>query len=122
MEKDIEKIPETFEDMMDFLAKDEEEAIDGYEKVIAKLDDEHIIKELRKIETEEKAHKAFLLAVKDNPEAVYVEPLEQEEEPEEAEEEPKEEASYEVFNDYFIDDWDTEADSVEECVRKPLRG
>lgn len=55
---------ETFDEQMDFLAKDEQEAIDGYEKVLALVDDEHVKAQLEKILEEERAHKEFLEAVK----------------------------------------------------------
>ena len=55
---------ETFDEQMDFLAKDEQEAIDGYEKVLALVEDEHVKEQLEKILVEEKAHKEFLEKVK----------------------------------------------------------
>ena len=55
---------ETFDEQMDFLAKDEQEAIEGYEKVIALVEDEHVKEQLEKILIEEKAHKEFLEKVK----------------------------------------------------------
>lgn len=73
---------ETFEDKMNFLAKDEQEAIDGYDKVIALLDAEKdavVIEQLNKIKIEEEAHKKYLEDVKENHDLVYTEPLEQEE-------------------------------------------
>jgi len=73
---------ETFEDKMNFLAKDEQEAIDGYDKVIALLDAEKdaiVIEQLKKIKIEEEAHKKYLEDVIDNHDLVYTEPLEQEE-------------------------------------------
>ena len=82
--KDDTKEPklETFEDKMDFLAKDEQEAIDGYDKVIAMLDKEQdafVIEQLTKIKVEEEAHKKYLEDVKTNKELEYTEPLEQDE-------------------------------------------
>lgn len=71
---------ETFEDKMNFLAKDEQEAIDGYDKVIALLDAEKdavVIEQLNKIKVEEEAHKKYLEDVKENHDLVYTEPLEQ---------------------------------------------
>ncbi len=73
---------ETFEDKMNFLAKDEQEAIDGYDKVIALLDpekDKVVIEQLNKIKTEEVAHKAYAEGVINNHDLIYTEPLEQEE-------------------------------------------
>ena len=59
------------------LAKDEEEAIEGYDKVIDKLDDDDPIKEqLEKIRDEEKAHLEFLRKAKDDKDAEYVDPSE----------------------------------------------
>ena len=89
--EDVEEVEEpkldTFEEQMDFLAKDEQEAIDGYEKVLALVEDEHVKEQLNKILIEEKAHKEFLEKVKEDKELVYEEPLPVEEEkPEEKEE------------------------------------
>ena len=76
------EIPESFEDKMDFLAADEQEAIDGYDLIIAALGDEdaNVKEQLEKIKTEEIAHKEFLEKVKEDHDLVYTEPLEQEEE------------------------------------------
>lgn len=75
--------PKSYEELIDFLIADEDEAIKGYDKVLAQLDDEHVIEELNKVRTEEVAHKEFLEKIKEDKTAIYVEPLE----PEEAEEE-----------------------------------
>ena len=64
---------------MDFLAKDEEEAIDGYKKVIKTIDNENVKAQLSKIEKEEKAHKDYLEKVKKNKNIKYTEPLMDEE-------------------------------------------
>ena len=66
-----EDVPGTFEEQMDFLAADEDEAIAGYEKIIALVEDEHIKEQLKKILVEEKAHKKFLVAVKKDPTLEY---------------------------------------------------
>lgn len=71
-------IPETFEEQMDFLAADEQEAIDGYDKIIALVEDEHVKAQLEKIKTEEIAHKEFLEKVKEDRGLEYTEPLEPE--------------------------------------------
>lgn len=81
-----DEIPEEFDDQMDYLASDEEEAIDGYKQVIDKVEDKNVKTQLKKIETEEKAHKDFLDKVKENPKAEYVEPLPEENKTEEEEE------------------------------------
>ena len=65
----------SFEERMDFLAKDEQEAIEGYEEIIALTDEGHVRKQLEKILVEEKAHKAYLEKAKIDPSAVYEEPL-----------------------------------------------
>lgn len=65
----------SFEEMMDFLAADEQEAIDGYDRILAEIDDEHVKAELEKIRIEEIAHKEFLEQVKNDRSAIYVEPL-----------------------------------------------
>lgn len=61
----------TFDEQMDFLAADEQEAIEGYEKVIDLVDDENVKIQLQKILEEERAHKAFLEEVKQNRNLVY---------------------------------------------------
>lgn len=69
---------DTLDKQMDFLVKDEDEAIKGYEKVLPLLDDDHIKEQLEKILEEEKAHKEFLEKVKTDHELVYKEPLKEE--------------------------------------------
>lgn len=78
-----DEIPETFEGKMDLLAKDEQEAIDTYNKVLALLGDEesNVKEQLNKIIEEEVAHREFLEAVKENHDLVY-EHEHKEEEPE----------------------------------------
>jgi len=66
-----EEVPETHEGQMDFLAKDEDEAIEGYDEVIEKTDNEHLAGELEHIRDEEIAHKEFLEIAKENPNATY---------------------------------------------------
>ena len=75
-----EDVPDTHEEQMDFLAKDEDEAINGYEEVIAKTDNEHLAAELEHIKDEEEAHKAFLEIAKEDPDATYEHPEHEEEE------------------------------------------
>jgi len=89
--KENNKEPETFEEKMDFLAADEQEAIDGYEKIIAAIDDEHVKEQLNKIMIEEKAHKEYLEKVKEDQSIDYTEPLEDEEDKDTDEKESKEE-------------------------------
>lgn len=90
---DVEEIPESFDGRMDFLAADEQEAIDGYDKVIALLgeEDASVKEQLEKIRVEEIAHKDFLEAVKSDKALVYgkVEEKHSEEEPELAIEDEK---------------------------------
>ena len=87
----LDELPETFEEKMDFLAADEDEAIEGYRKVLEMLGEEeaHVKEQLEKILEEEEAHKAFLDAVKKDHELVYSheESNEEEKEPEEVEKE-----------------------------------
>lgn len=62
---------------LEFLAKDEEEAIEGYDKVIEELDEEEdkdLIVQLKKIRGEEKAHLDFLNKAKEDPDAEYEDP------------------------------------------------
>ena len=93
---------ETFDEQMDFLAKDEQEAIDGYDKVLALVDDEHVKEQLEHIREEEIAHKEFLEAVKEDKSLVYSH--------EDKEEEPKEDKvdDVEVIDD--IEDLDFDDD------------
>ena len=61
---------------LEFLAKDEEEAIKGYDKVIAQLKDtdKHLVEQLTKIRDEEIAHLDFLRKAQENPKEVYEDP------------------------------------------------
>lgn len=72
---------ETFNDKMDFLAGDEEEAIDGYDEIIPQVEDEHIKDQLTHIRDEEKAHKKYLNDVKKDPSIDYEEPEDNETDP-----------------------------------------
>ena len=64
---------------LEFLAKDEEEAIEGYDKVIEKMDDDDPLKEqLTKIRDEEKAHLDFLRKAQEDKDAEYVDPSDSE--------------------------------------------
>ena len=66
------------DELLEFLAKDEEEAIAGYDKVIAKLGDKEIVAQLKKIRDEEVAHLDFLRKAKENPDLKYVDPSDEE--------------------------------------------
>lgn len=81
---------ETFEEKIDFLVKDEDEAVAGYDKIIAMLgdDDANAIEQLNHIKEEEVAHKDFLEVLKGDKEAVY-----EHEDEEEHDESLKEDAS-----------------------------
>lgn len=80
---------ETFDEQMDFLAADEQEAIDGYDKVLALVDDEHVKEQLNKILVEEKAHKEFLEKVKEDKTLEYYhEEHEEEKKEDDVKEEP----------------------------------
>ena len=59
------------EEKMDFLADDEQEAIDGYDEVIDSVEDEHLKDQLEHIRDEEIAHKEFLDAAKKDPDVDY---------------------------------------------------
>ena len=75
---------------LEFLAKDEEEAIEGYNKVIDELDkdgDSNILGQLIRIRDEEKAHLDFLKEAMDNPDAKYEDPSDSEPDEEEEEDE-----------------------------------
>ena len=83
-------VPTSFEEQMDYLAADEDEAIAAYEQVIPLVAEENVKEQLNKILEEEKAHKAFLDAVKGNHSLVYGEAAE------ETAEEPAEEEVVEL--------------------------
>ena len=91
---------ETFEEKIDFLIGDEDEAIAGYDKILAMLgeDDANAIEQLTHLKEEEIAHRDFLEVLKKDPSAIYNH--------EEKEEEPKEndDDKIEVSNAEFIDD------------------
>lgn len=86
---------------LEFLAKDEEEAIEGYDKVIDELGkdgDSNILGQLIRIRDEEKAHLQFLKEAIDNPDAKYVDPSDSEEDEEEdLDEKAEREAASVVF-------------------------
>lgn len=71
----MDKKSMSFKERLDFLAKDEQEAIEGYEEIIALEEDENVKRQLEKILVEEKAHKAYLEKAKEDPSAIYEEPL-----------------------------------------------
>lgn len=81
-----ETLPETFEGKIDFLAADEEEAIEGYDKVLLALDGDEYVnvrKQLEIIRDEEVAHKEFLEKVKTDLDTIYVDPNEEKDKEEE---------------------------------------
>ena len=98
-EKEEPKL-ETFDEQMDFLAKDEQEAIDGYERVLALVEDEHVKEQLEKILVEEKAHKEFLEKVKEDKSLEYS----HEEHEEEVEKEEEVEVIDEVLQEEIKDE------------------
>lgn len=75
---DEDDIPDDFDGIMDYLQADEDEAISGYEKAMAKVEDEFVKDQLDKIATEEEAHKDYLDKVVDDHTIEYTEPLEPE--------------------------------------------
>ena len=62
------------DELLEFLANDVEEAIKGYDDVIAKLGDDPIVEQLKKIRDEEEAHLKFLRDAKENPNLKYIDP------------------------------------------------
>lgn len=80
-------------EQLDFLAKDEEEAIEGYDKVIEKLGDSPIVAELKKIRDEEQAHLDFLLKAQEDEDAKYVDPSDSEPKEDEDKDDEREKAS-----------------------------
>lgn len=55
-------------------AKDEQEAIDGYDKTLKEVKDKNTREQLEKIKREEAAHKKYLEEAKKNPNAKYHDP------------------------------------------------
>ena len=55
-------------------AKDEQEAIEGYDKTLKETKDANTRKQLKKIRKEEIAHKKYLEEAKKNPNAKYHDP------------------------------------------------
>lgn len=62
---------ETYEEQIEFLVKDEDEAIAGYDKVLALVDDENVKEQLQHLKEEEVAHKEFLEKLKTDKTAKY---------------------------------------------------
>ena len=78
---------EKIKKILQALAKDEEEAIDGYDKAIAELDEnDPLIPELKKIRDEEVAHLNFLNEAQENPDLKYEDPAHDDDEREKASE------------------------------------
>lgn len=93
MDKDLLK------EKLETLIKDEEEAIEGYDKVIDKLDDDNSLKEqLKKIRDEEQAHLDFLNKAKEDEDAKYVDPSDSEPEKEEEYDDEERKAASILFN------------------------
>ena len=69
-----------YEKTMESLKKDEEEAIEAYEKAIEIIEDENVKSQLEKILAEEKAHLDYLEKAISDPSAEYSDPVETEEE------------------------------------------
>ena len=113
--KETTKEPETFDEKMDFLAKDEDEAIAGYEKILATLDEEedaHVIEQLNKILEEERAHKEFLEAVKKDHDLDYSHEHEEEPKEDDFDELEDGEEIIDVEEDEF--DWEPSLDESKE--------
>ena len=55
-------------------AKDEQEAIEGYDETLKKVKDKNTREQLEKIKQEEIAHKQYLEEAKKNPNAKYHDP------------------------------------------------
>ena len=70
-EKEEEEIPTDFAGIMDYLSKDEEEAIEGYDKALDNVEDEKVKDNLEHIRDEEVAHKEYLDAAKEDPTVDY---------------------------------------------------
>lgn len=88
----------SLKEKLDFLAKDEEEAIEGYDKIIAELDEnDPIVEQLKKIRDEEKAHLDFLNEAKEKPDLEYEDPAHEEEKEEEADDKDEREQASILF-------------------------
>ena len=74
----------SFDEMVDALAKDEEQAIAEYDRSIAELGDDPVVEQLKKIRAEEESHLNFLREVKENHDLKYVDTSD--EKPEDAKE------------------------------------
>ena len=106
---------ETFDEQMDFLAKDEQEAIDGYEKVLALVEDEHVKEQLEKILEEERAHKEFLEAVKKDKSLEYSHEEHEEEVKDDFDDLEDDEEIIDVEEDDF--DWEPSLDESKETSK-----
>ena len=76
-DKETEKedeFPTDFEDIVDLLKADEDEAIDSYDKAMDNVEDDFVKDQLDKISSEEKAHKDYLDKVVDDPTTEYIDP------------------------------------------------
>jgi len=68
---EADEIPDTLVGILDYLSWDEEEAIEGYDKAIDKVEDEHVKDQLEHIKDEEEAHKEYLDAAQEDPTVEY---------------------------------------------------
>lgn len=112
---DVEDVKEVKEeadtdlnDKLDFLSKDEDEAIEGYDKVISEIDDDHLKDQLNHIRDEEVAHKEFLDDAKEDPSIDY-----------EHEDDEKVEITLDAVIDFIKSNTD---DSVKEKIEAVLFG
>lgn len=112
---DVEDVKEVKEeadtdlnDKLDFLSKDEDEAIEGYDKVISEIDDGHLKDQLNHIRDEEVAHKEFLDDAKEDPSIDY-----------EHEDDEKVEITLDAVIDFIKSNTD---DSVKEKIEAVLFG
>jgi len=110
--KDDEPKLETFDEQMDYLAADEQEAIDGYNKVLALVEDEHVKEQLQHILDEEVAHKEFLEAVKADKTLTYSH------NDEEQEPAPVEETETEVIVDESLNEGKSNWDKIQDLFKQ----
>ena len=97
------------EEKMDFLADDEQEAIDGYDEVIDSVENEHLKDQLEHIRDEEIAHKEFLDAAKKDPDVDYEDFEHKEEELVDAED---------ADDDMVVGELEAEEEVVEESLNE----
>ena len=73
VEEEVKEEKPVYEEELGKLAKDEEEAIDGYKAAIEKLGDDKVVEQLKKVLAEEEKHLEFLKRAMTDHDARYEE-------------------------------------------------